>query len=72
MNRYNELKSLLESFEQDFKKFYDKGNASAGTRLRQGMQAIKEMAQDTRKEVQGIKKDPKKKGLVCDWPGILD
>lgn len=43
------------SLESDFEKFYDKGNAAAGTRVRKGMQDLKNMAQDIRKEVQDIK-----------------
>ncbi len=45
------------SLEGDFDKFYDKGNAAAGTRVRKGMQDLKNMAQDIRKEVQDIKND---------------
>ena len=56
MNRYNELLALVQSFESDFEKFYDKGNKSAGTRLRKHMNEIKKYAQDVRMEVQSIKK----------------
>ena len=41
----------------DFEKFYEKGNKSAGTRLRKHMNEIKKFAQDVRMEVQTIKKD---------------
>ncbi len=43
------------SLESDFEKFYDKNNAAAGTRVRKGMQDLKNMAQDIRKEVQDAK-----------------
>ena len=56
MNRYNELSELLKSFEGDFAKFYDKGNKSAGTRLRKHMNELKAKAQEIRMEVQSIKK----------------
>lgn len=56
MNRYQELLALVQSFESDFEKFYDKGNKSAGTRLRKHMNEIKKFAQDVRMEVQSIKK----------------
>ncbi|MDT8323976.1 MAG: histone H1 [Bacteroidota bacterium] len=56
MNRYQELLALVQSFESDFEKFYDKGNKSAGTRLRKHMNEIKKYAQDVRMEVQSIKK----------------
>ncbi len=43
------------ALEGDFEKFYDKGNQAAGTRVRKGMQEMKNLAQDIRKEVQNIK-----------------
>ncbi|MBR9777096.1 MAG: histone H1 [Cytophagales bacterium] len=55
MNRFNEIKDLIMSLEADFDKFYDKKNQAAGTRVRKGMQDLKNMAQDIRKEVQDIK-----------------
>ena len=51
MENYNKLKELVASAEGDFEKFYDKGNAAAGTRVRKAMQEMKELAQDIRKEV---------------------
>ena len=55
MERFGQVKSLVESLEADFDKFYDKGNQAAGTRVRKGMQELKNMAQDIRVEVQGKK-----------------
>ncbi len=55
MNRYKELLDLLATFEKDFEKFYDKGNKSAGTRVRKAMNELKRKAQDIRKEVQDMK-----------------
>ena len=57
MSRYTELQDLLASFEKDFEKFYDKGNKSAGTRVRKAMNDLKRLAQDIRKEVQEMKTD---------------
>ena len=57
MNRFQELLSLVQSFEGDFEKFYEKGNKSAGTRLRKHMNELKKFAQDVRMEVQTIKKN---------------
>ncbi len=54
-NRYADLKSLVDSLEEDFAKFYDKGNKAAGTRVRKGMQELKTVAQDIRVEVQNAK-----------------
>ena len=55
MKRFNELKSMVDSLEGDFEKFYDKGNNAAGTRVRKGMQELKNLAQEIRLEVQDIK-----------------
>ena len=55
MSRFTELRDLLDSFEKDFAKFYEKGNKSAGTRVRKHMNELKKKAQEIRKEVQDMK-----------------
>jgi hypothetical protein len=55
MNRYQQLKDLVASLEADFVKFYDKENSAAGTRVRKGMQDLKNLAQEIRVEVQNVK-----------------
>ena len=55
MKRFDELRDLVMSLEADFQKFYDKGNQAAGTRVRKGMQDLKNLAQNIRVEVQDIK-----------------
>lgn len=55
MKRFEQLKSMVESLEADFEKFYDKENNAAGTRVRKGMQEMKNLAQEIRLEVQDIK-----------------
>lgn len=57
MSRFNEIKGLILGLEADFEKFYDKGNQAAGTRVRKGMQDLKNLAQDIRKEVQDKKNE---------------
>ena len=59
MNRLQELRDLLVTFEKDFIKFYEKGNKSAGTRVRKHMNDLKRKAQEIRKEVQEIKAQAK-------------
>ena len=54
-NPYNKLKDLVTSLEDDFEKSYDKQNAAAGTRVRKGMQELKNMAQEIRLAVQNQK-----------------
>jgi hypothetical protein len=56
MEKFNELKKLVDGMEDDFKKFYSKDNHAAGTRIRSGMQELKKRASEIRKEVQSIKK----------------
>lgn len=59
MSRYQEVKDLVDSLEADFTKFYENGNKAAGTRVRTGMQAIKNLAQEIRTEVTEIKNKAK-------------
>ena len=54
-NNFSKVRELVMSLEGDFEKFYDKQNSAAGTRVRKGMQELKNMAQDIRKEVQDMK-----------------
>ncbi len=62
MSRFTELRDLLGTFEKDFIKFYEKGNKSAGTRVRKHMNELKRKAQDIRKEIQEIKSQNKDGG----------
>ncbi|MFK7953335.1 MAG: histone H1 [Ekhidna sp.] len=55
MSRFTELQDLVNSLEGDFEKFYDKENNAAGTRVRKGMQEMKNLAQEIRLEVQAKK-----------------
>ncbi|MEY3648997.1 MAG: hypothetical protein RLZ13_1882 [Bacteroidota bacterium] len=55
MSKFSEVKNLVMSLEADFEKFYDKGNQAAGTRVRKGMQDLKNLAQAIRTEVQDKK-----------------
>lgn len=56
MEKFQELKTLVESLSEDVTKFSEKGNKSAGTRVRQGMQELKKLAQEIRVEVSTAKK----------------
>jgi hypothetical protein len=48
MEKFNELKELINSIEEDAVKFYEKDNKAAGVRLRKGLQAVRVMSQDLR------------------------
>ena len=52
---YSKLQEHVNSLEGDFQKFYDKNNKAAGTRVRKGMQELKQLAQDIRTDVQDKK-----------------
>ena len=60
MKRFEQIKSLILSLEADFEKFYDKNNQAAGTRVRKGMQELKNLAQEIRTEVQNVKNEAAK------------
>lgn len=49
------LKSQVLSLENDAIAFEQKGNKAAGTRYRKGLQSIKILAQDIRKDVSSKK-----------------
>jgi len=55
MNQYEKIKQLVLDAEEDFVKFYEKGNNAAGTRIRKSMQVLKVLAQEIRTHVQDLK-----------------
>lgn len=55
MQKFEALKALIASIEDDADKFYNKQNSAAGTRLRKSMQDLKNLAQEIRTEVQALK-----------------
>ena len=62
MNRLDELKNFIATLEEDFHKFYEKGNAAAGTRARKGLQGLKRLASDIRNDIQSKKQEGKGDG----------
>ena len=52
MKKFNDFKKMVADLEGDADKFYNKGNSAAGTRVRKGMQDLKNLAQAIRLEVQ--------------------
>lgn len=57
MNQFDSLLKHVQDLKEDFEKFYVKDNKTAGTRIRKGMQDLKEMAQKIRIEVQDKKNE---------------
>lgn len=51
MEKFKKVKEVISGVEADAVKFYDNGNAAAGTRLRKAMQDLKVLAQEIRAEV---------------------
>lgn len=56
MQKFEDLKSILVSIEEDIVKFTEKGNKAAGGRIRKAMQEIKKLSQEIRVDVQAAKK----------------
>jgi hypothetical protein len=51
MEKYTQIKGILEQADADAEKFYSQGNKAAGTRLRKAMLELKNLAQEVRKEI---------------------
>jgi hypothetical protein len=51
MDKFKQVQEVIASVEADVAKFYDGGNAAAGTRVRKAMQDLKVLAQEIRAEV---------------------
>ncbi|WP_443946261.1 histone H1 [Pedobacter sp. AW1-32] len=59
MEKFEKVKEIIASVEADVAKFYDAGNAAAGTRVRKAMQDLKVLAQEIRTEVTDKKNSAK-------------
>lgn len=59
MQRYEDLKQAVEDLHVDFEKFFLKGQAAAGTRVRKGLSDLRRLAQEIRKEIQMVKAERK-------------
>jgi hypothetical protein len=59
MEKFEELKTLIASIEDDATKFYEKGNKAAGVRLRKGLQEIRTLSQTLRQDVSSKNKTAK-------------
>lgn len=55
MELYEKLVKLVTELNEDVTKFYDKGNKTAGTRVRKTCQDIKNICQDIRVDVSNKK-----------------
>lgn len=55
MENYEKMIKILEDMKADVVAFYEKGNKSAGTRVRSACQEMKKVSQDLRLHVQETK-----------------
>lgn len=55
MENYEKMIKIIEDMKVDLDSFYEKGNKSAGTRVRAHCQELKKTAQDLRVHVQETK-----------------
>jgi hypothetical protein len=55
MEKFENLVQAVKNLETDFEKFYVKGQAAAGTRLRKGLSDLRKQAQEVRKDIQDVK-----------------
>ncbi|MDB5032683.1 histone H1 [Mucilaginibacter sp.] len=59
METFKKVKELVAAIEADAEKFYNHANSAAGTRVRKGMQDLKNLAQEIRTEVTAKKTSAK-------------
>lgn len=59
MEKFKQLEAVVASMKDDVSKFYEKGNSSAGVRVRKTLQSVKELSQEIRKEISEQKKENK-------------
>jgi hypothetical protein len=54
-NRFSDFKKLVDGMANDFDKFYVKGNAAAGTRVRKHLQELAKLCKEVRNDVTVVK-----------------
>lgn len=59
LSRFNEFKTLMEGMQDDFEKFYNKGNGAAGTRVRKHLQELAKLCKEVRNHVTEVKNSRK-------------
>lgn len=53
--KFEQFETILAKAKDDFVKFYEKGQAAAGTRVRKALQELSVLCKTTRKEITDIK-----------------
>ena len=62
MEKFNELRSILDSMGVDIEKFYAKNQNAAGTRLRKSLNDLRKKAAEIRKDIQDERQKRKEQG----------
>ncbi len=62
MEKFNELKSILDGMGVDIEKFYAKNQNAAGTRLRKSLNELRKKAAEIRKDIQDERQKRKDQG----------
>ena len=57
MEKFEELKALVTSLEEDLYKFHFRLNGAAGVRVRKAMQQVRVLAQEIRMDILEIQKN---------------
>lgn len=64
MDKYNELEQFVLAIKKDLEKFHNRGNKTAGLRVRKTLQDIKAISQEIRVEISAKRKAMPKKTKV--------
>lgn len=57
MDTIQQFETLIESFKDNYSKFTEKKNKTAGTRARKALQDLRNLAKETRDEISKSKKE---------------
>ena len=57
MDTIQQFETLVESFKDNYSKFTEKGNKTAGTIARKALQDIRNLAKETRDEISKSKRE---------------
>lgn len=59
MEKFEQLRNLLDAMKSDIEKFYEKKQNAAGTRLRKELNNLRKLAAEIRKDIQQIRLERK-------------
>ncbi|MGB9696700.1 MAG: histone H1 [Ignavibacteria bacterium] len=59
MEKFEQLRNLLDGMKSDIEKFYEKKQNAAGTRLRKELNNLRKLAAEIRRDIQQIRLERK-------------